>query len=383
MMQLGIFVHVLEHSSTSVLAFVELAGTVPAVLWMPFAGAVADRRDARTLALASMVVQAVSVAAMAVFFGIGPWAIAVLYGVQGAANALWPPARQRWLYAVVPQQRWAAANAAIGSVSGVMTIAGAALGGVLCAWSIAGAFAVAAAVQLVSVVPLLAVTRSGAQRPATRTRRALRAELLEGFVALRALPLARSVIWIGIAWGFIGGAYNVLLAAYVTKELHGGGLLLGAFYVVDGLAVIAGSVAAARLRREWHLPAYALAYAVQGAAWGVMFLAHAAVLGATFLALMRVASGVIIALDTTILLAAVPQGLRGRVTSLHQTTYGAVSRVSLGAFGGFLAAAGVTAVGVATGAASVLAGAAWWGLNGHRARSLYRQTAPEPARPDP
>ena len=72
--------------------------------------------------------------------------------------------------------------------------------------------------------------------------------------------------------GPLGGAYNVLLAAYVTDDLQGGGLLLGVFYVVDGAAVILGSVLAVRLGRGSHLAAYALAYVLQGAAWGAMFL---------------------------------------------------------------------------------------------------------------
>ena len=52
------------------------------------------------------------------------------------------------------------------------------------------------------------------------------------------------MIWVGISWGLIGGAYNVLLSGYVTDDLHGGGLLLGVFYVADGAAVILGSVLA-------------------------------------------------------------------------------------------------------------------------------------------
>ena len=159
--------------------------------------------------------------------------------------------------------------------------------------------------------------------------RSLHADLAEGFTALRALPLARSVIWVGISWGLIGGAYNVLLAVYVTNDLHGDGLLLGVFYVVDGAAVILGSVLAVRLRRGSHLAAYALAYVLQGAAWGAMFLGGQPAWGAALLAVMRTASAVIIALDTTILLSTAPERLRGRITSLHMTTYGAASRVAL------------------------------------------------------
>jgi hypothetical protein len=375
-MQLGIFVHVLQHSSASALAVVELAGAVPALLCMPFAGTAADRYDVRGLAVASMLAQAAAVFGMVMLGGAARvWAVAGLYGIQGAAGTLWPSAMQRWLYGVVPSAGWPAANAAIGSVSGVMTMAGAALGGVLSAWSTTAALCAAAGVQIAAVLPLLAVARlgHGAAAPARQT---LRADLAEGVAALRGLPLARSVIWIGVAWGLVGGAYNVLLAAHVTRDLRGGGLLLGAFYVVDGIAVILGSAAAARLSTSWHLRCYALAYVVQGGAWGAMFIPRQPALGIMLLAVMRVASGVIIALDTTILLATVPGHLRGRVTSLHMATYGAVSRISLAMFGGFLTAAGPTLTGVAAGAASVLVGTTWWIINGGRSQTLYTGTSP-------
>ena len=249
---------------------------------------------------------------------------------------------------------------------------GAALGGVLSAWSTGAALAVAAGLQLAAVVPLLALPPAGGRAGrAGRRLRSLRADLAEGFTALRGLPLARSVIWVGIAWGFIGGAYNVLLAAHVTGDLHGGGLLLGVFYAVDGAAVIAGTVLAARLGRGAHLAAYALAYVLQGTAWGAMFIGDWPAWAAAMLALMRTASGVIIALDTTILLATVPGRLRGRITSLHMTTYGTASRVALAASAGLLAVTGVRTVGVISGAASVLVGVAWWWLNGRRARPSY------------
>jgi len=217
-----------------------------------------------------------------------------LLRLAGAASAVWPPARQRWLYALVREEHCrTAANAAIGSVSGVMTIGGAALAGVLSAWSTTAALAVAAGLQLAATVPLLALARPAFQQGAqagVAPLRSLRADLAEGFTALRALPLARSVIWVGISWGLIGGAYNVLLAAYVTNDLHRGGLLLGVFYVVDGAAVILGTMLAVRLRLGSHLAAYALAYVLQGAAWGAMFLGDWPAWGAALLAVMRTAS---------------------------------------------------------------------------------------------
>jgi len=53
-MLVAVFVYVLHHFSASSLAIAELVGTLPALLCMPFAGAIADRRDVRKLAMGSM-----------------------------------------------------------------------------------------------------------------------------------------------------------------------------------------------------------------------------------------------------------------------------------------------------------------------------------------
>src|SRR3984957_18654365 len=191
-MLVAVFVYVLHHFSASSLAIVVLVGTLPALLCMPFAGAMADRCDVRRLALGSMAVQALSLLGVLVLLRVGLWEIAACYGLQGAAGAVWPLARQRGLYGLVREDRGrAAANAAIGSVSGVMTIAGAALGGVLSAWSTSAALAAAAGLQLAATVPLLALPRPAFQHGAQPggALRALHADLAEGYTALRGLPL--------------------------------------------------------------------------------------------------------------------------------------------------------------------------------------------------
>ena len=170
----------------------------------------------------------------------------------------------------------------------------------------------AAGLQLAATVPLLVLARPAFQQGAQAggALRSLHADLAEGFTALRALPLARSVIWV----------------------------------------------------------------ASPGAS--------SAVPTTSCLAVMRTASGVIIALDTTILLATAPERLRGRITSLHMTTYGVASRAALAVFAGLLAETEVRTVGVVAGAASVIVGAAWWSLNGRRARPLYMSATSAADAPD-
>lgn len=158
-MQISLFIQVLQDSSPAALAAVELIGTVPALAFMMVAGTLADRFDVRRLAVGSMVAQALCVLGMALFLDHGIWITAAFYGLQGLGNTLWPPARQQWLYGVVAPSARPAANARLGSVSGTMTVVGASLGGALAGWSPAGAMAVACVLQVLAVVPLLAQAR--------------------------------------------------------------------------------------------------------------------------------------------------------------------------------------------------------------------------------
>lgn len=309
------------------------------------------------------------------------WPITGCYAALGATGALWGPARQRWLYALVPAEGRTAANAAIGSVSGLMTIVGAALGGLLSAPGVTWALLAAAVAQWLAALPLLRLRHAVAAPtdPGRPRHRSLRADMAEGITALRGLPLARSVVAIGVGWGFIGGGYDVMLAGYATRMRDGGGLTLGALYLTDGLAVVLGTVLAGRLPVGRHLRGYTLAFLVQGAAWAALFAAPSLAAGIGLLAVMRAGSGVIIALDTTILLAQVPERLRGRITGVHLTTYSGVGQLSLAVFSALLAATSLRTLGVATGCGSVLAGLAWWLLRDREAHAGYPAALGAPA----
>ncbi|GIE82574.1 hypothetical protein Aph02nite_85240 [Actinoplanes philippinensis] len=407
-MQIALFVAVLREHGVATLAVVELAGTVPALVVMPLAGALADRFDPRRLAITSMAVQAVCVAGLAALLDGGAlWAVTALYAAQGVGDTVWAPARQLWLHRWVEPAGVARANAALGSISGLTIIAGATLGGVLSAWGPAYAMGVATLLKIAAVAPLLLLPRLPATHadpgspavpgapaapglptdpglpavpgvptgpatpadpglpadpaaPADPGRAGFRRQLVDGLGAVRDNRLAASVVWIGIAWGCIGGAYSVLLAGHALTDLRLSSATLGVLYAVDGAAVIAGTVVAARLAARRHLPAYAGAYLLQGAAWALFFVAGDVVLATAALAVMRLSSGVIIALDTTILLATVPARLRGRVTGLHITTYSATARASLALYGVLLTVADARLLGVVSGVVSMAIGLVWW-----------------------
>jgi predicted MFS family arabinose efflux permease len=370
--QLAVTIHVLRGHSVAVLAIVGLAGSLPSLLLLPVAGICADRYDVRRLSISALAAQAVCFALLATVMQRGLVALTVLYAFQGALSAFWPPARQQWLYGLVAPELRQEANSAIGSISGVMTLVGATFGGLLSAWQPAAAVCAAAALQLVAVAQLVVVPRSRTVTAARdgAARRPL-GDLVDALRAARDLPLARSIVWIGIAWGLIGGGYNVLLAGHMTRDLHGGAITLGLVYAADGLSVIVAATFAARLSQRRQLAVYASAYVVQGVAWALTFAANSVALAVSALVVMRLASGYIIALDTTILLETVPARLRGRIVSLHMTTYNAVARISLAAVGATLTALTISTIGIAAGVTSAGFGVVWWWRSGRPARTLY------------
>ncbi|MFC3495473.1 MFS transporter [Glycomyces rhizosphaerae] len=386
MLQISVALHVLAVAGTAALAAVQLAGVLPALLLTPVAGLAADRMRLRPLLLWAVTAQTVAVAGMAV----GAWAgslavLAVCYAAQSFAMAFWPAARQQWLYGLVELESRQKANAAFGSLGGIMTIVGAIAAGLVSAWSTVAAIGGAAALIACDAMIQARVRETPPVKPAaTNERIATRvrvfmAGLREGFGATRRYPLARSVIWIGIAWGFIGGGYTVMLSGHLVDDLGGDAVTVAAMFVCDGLAVLAGTILAGRLRRAAHLPVWAVCYVAQGLAWAGFFAAPGLAGAAACLAVMRLSSGFIIALDTTILLETVPAEFRGRVTSIHVTTYNATARLSLAVLGAALGWATLTALGMAAGLLATATGIAWWLFAGRRSQAAYREAAPDPA----
>jgi hypothetical protein len=87
---------------------------------------------------------------------------------------------------------------------------------------------------------------------------------------------------------------------------------------------------------------------------------------------------VIIALDTTLLLATVPDRLHGRIYVLHTTTYGAVMRASLAITGALLLSVSPRIVTLGAGGASIAVGVIWWLAVGRT--SAFRAAQEPPGR---
>ena len=84
------------------------------------------------------------------------------------------------------------------------------------------------------------------------------------------------------------------------------------------------------------------------------------------LLLMRIASGVIIPLDTYLLQSNTKEGIRGRVFALHGSTYGGVMQLSYALSGLAFVSWGIPHTGIFIGLISLVCGVSWLAQFGRR-----------------
>lgn len=363
MVQIALFYGVLHQQGAPALAWLLLIGTLPALLLGPALGAAVDRWPAGRAARLAGYGQAACLAALLwALAGPLPW-LMLPYAASGLLGAIDRPARQRLLYQLIPRGRRPAANASLAGIGGIVSILGAVLGGSAALIGLGPAVLAAAALRA-GASALLPAAPPGAASAGARAPKPYWQTLTQGWEAVRRFPRVGSVLVVGMAWGLIGGGYDVLLSDYGVRLLHGGRVGLSLLYAADGLGVLAGTLLARRVSHRMRGHVYGWSYLLQGAFWTVFAASHTLAVALPALLLMRVASGVIIAWDTTLLLETVPDGLHGRMISLHAATYGGVMRLSLLLTGACLALVGAQAVAWAAGVGSMAVGLAWWATTG-------------------
>jgi DHA3 family tetracycline resistance protein-like MFS transporter len=268
------------------LAVIGIATSLPQVALLLIGGAISDRVDRRHVMIASDVVRALAIGALAALAIAGTlelWHMVVLTAVYGAAAAFFGPAFDAVVPDVVPEHQLAEANALDQFVRpAVLRLAGPALGGVGIAAAGAGwGFAINAASFAVSAACIAGMRRSGAPSdPAGGAT--LVAEMREGFRYVR----GRTWLWGTFAGATISyllfmGPTEVLLPYIVKHELGGGADVLGAVFAAGGIgaltaAVIMGQRGTPRRNMTFILIAWSLAtlavagYGLAVASWQLM-----------------------------------------------------------------------------------------------------------------
>jgi MFS family permease len=249
------FVYERTHSA-GWLAATTAARVLPIVVLGPLGGVIADRFDRRRVMIASDVVRAGLMLALAGVAVAGlPVVLApVLAGLATAAAAPYPPSAAATTPRLVPDEDLPGANAARSVVGMGAVAAGPVVGAVLLLLGPASsAFLLNAGTFALSALAVLSIPAGAAFRP-TRVaegRNGVLADVVLGARALRSHPVAVRLVGADVVCSVVYGLQTVLLML-LTRHLGFGAAGYG--YVLAGLGVggIVGTTVAGRAAGSRH-----------------------------------------------------------------------------------------------------------------------------------
>ena len=202
--------------STAWVGITTAARILPEVALGPIGGVLADRYDRRLVMIASDVLRAATMGALAVVALTGAPAILapLLAAVCTAAGAAYPQCVVAVMPRLVGAGDLAAANAARIGITSLCVIAGPALGAALLLLSsTAVVFAVYGVTFLIGAAVVTALPREALRRPAVAVEEvhaSIRADLAVGWRALREHPDALALVGADVVSSAIYGALTVL-----------------------------------------------------------------------------------------------------------------------------------------------------------------------------
>lgn len=248
MTQLALGVWIYQRTgSTTQLAAILLAATVPAILIAPLAGAWVDRRDRRRALIAADSLEALSTAAVFAAVQWGGAHPALLYpavAVGAVAQAVHWPALQALTVELVPADKLARANGLEQIASAISVLGGPLLGAaVLSAAGLGAVLAIDAVTFVLALVALAAI--APASRPVvpepSAAARPWRDDIAEAIAFVRDRPDLRRLLGYGAAMGVTAALFSVIVTPLVLAFSTPEGL--GLCYAVAGGGMVAGGIA--------------------------------------------------------------------------------------------------------------------------------------------
>ena len=322
--------------SALLLGLVGFASQVPALLLMSVAGVLADRWDCRRILLVTQtlaMLQAATVAALALTGLIQVWHVIGLAVFLGAVNAFDMPTRHTFLVQIVEDREDLPSGIALHSsiFNGARLVGPSIAGLIVAAWG-EGACFLLNAVSYLGVLAALVAMRLP-PRETEETHPSVLAGLADGVqYVLRTRPI-KAVLLLIAAISFVGLPYAVLMPVFARDVLRGGAQTFGFLVASSAAGSILGAIYVASRRNALGLErvipvgltAFALAvigFSASRALWLSMP--------------MLVCSGcgmmVLFASSNTLIQTIVDDARRGRVMSLYTLSF-----VGTGPFGALLA----------------------------------------------
>lgn len=304
--------------SSVAVGMIGLATLAPLVTLSLAGGAIADAVDRRKLLLVTQLLSAGTSAGLALNAGSSSprlWPIYVLAALSAGLAGVDLPARNAIIPNLVGRELYPAASA-LGQIQfQIGQVAGPALAGLIISQvSLAAAYWIDVASFGAAVLALLLIAP---QPPEGGGTRASLSSIAEGLRYVRGRKLLLGTFLIDID-AMVFGMPRALFPALGTGFFGGGAATVGLLYAAPGAGALAGALLTGwvgGVRRQGR--AVIIAVIVWGAAIAAFGLVAWLPLGLFMLALAGAADVVSAVFRNTILQLSVPDGLRGRLSSVH------------------------------------------------------------------
>ncbi len=347
------------NQSAFLLGMIGLAQFLPLFALSLFAGDAADRYDRRLIVMACISVEVVCVGALAAMALTGHaafWPIFGLAVVFGAARAFFNPASTALAPSLVPI-KMLPRSIAWNSLSWQgASIAGPAVGGLLCAWSPGVSYAVTGVLYVIAILCMITVRPKRQQVLQTASRIML---MKEGLSYIWRQKIVFGSISLDLVAVLLGGA-TALLPVFAGDVLKVGAQGFGILRASPaiGATVVAAYLAMHPIRRKAGLSMFA-GVALFGAATLVFALSRSMILSVAALAALGAGDMVSVFVRQSLVQIVTPDHMRGRVAAVSTLFIG--SSNELGEFESGVAARFLGPVGAAVfgGVGALIATATW------------------------
>jgi MFS family permease len=308
--------------STLALGTITAAGTIPTLVFMLPAGAIADRVSKRRMLVISQVVMMISALILAALTWLNVlqvWQIAALAVLTGIAQSFDAPARLALIPQLVENRDDLQNAVAMGSMMfNLARVVGPAIGGlVLAGMGAAWCFAINGLSFLAVLIALVGMHLPGDVGKPPSNRNML-AEIGDGLRYVWRQPVVRTLVALIAVTSIFGFSYSVLLPAYATDVLKLDARGYGLLNAAVGVGALAGSLTVASLSR-WK--GKGLQVTVGSLAFPLALLCFAATRSFLLVLLCLAGAGLAFVVQNatanTIIQLLVSDELRGRVMSVY------------------------------------------------------------------
>lgn len=304
--------------STFLVGALGIAQLVPLLATSVVGGAIVDSVDRRRLLVVAQIglmATAIGLAFNAALDDPAVWAIFVLSGLNAGISAIDNPARSASVPALVGRELLPAALALTQTLGNIAKTVGPAIGGLLIArTNLTLTFAIEAAAFAIGTIFMF---RIGSLEPEGGGQRFGLESIKEGYRFLRERRVLQANFAIDLN-AMIFGMPQALFPAIGETVLGGDATTVGLLYAAPGAGALIAAITSGwvgRIQRQGRAVVWAVI--AWGAAIAGFGLARSVVVAVVLLAFAGAADVVSAVFRNTILQLAVPDRLRGRLSSIH------------------------------------------------------------------